>query len=237
MEKLKAQWQALPQWQKFVILLILPAAIIAYAYLMLLTPLREELEKKRKEKDQTISQIEELKRLADPRALDSLIKQKGELEILFLQKRQELEMVVGEIPSEKDAGTVYRRLGLIAKKNGVVILSATLGKPVEIGYDIEKVEGGKGVVKIVRDQGQTQQQQAGNKPSPQQATPSSIVRYPTAELKFSFTGSYSQIVNFLRDLGKEGFVSYPYSLRVSKFERDKLRGEITLFVLMKEEYL
>ncbi len=228
MEKLKAQWQALPQWQKYVILIFLPTAIIAYAYLMLLTPLREELEKNRKERDQIISQIEELKRSTDPRVLSSLIKQKEELEMQFLQKRQELERVVGEIPSKKDAGTVYKRLGLIAKRNGLVILSATLGKPSEVGYDIEKVEGGKGMVKIVKDQGQTQQQQA---------TPPSVFKHPTAELKLSFAGSYSEIVNFLKDLAKEGFVSYPSSLKVSKFEKDKLRGEITLFVLMKEEDL
>jgi len=219
MEKLKAQWEALPQWQKYVILIFLPIAVIAYIYLMFLSPLQEELEKAKKEKDQIYSEIEQLKRLTDPRSLDSLKRQKEQLQVQLSQKKQELEKVVGEIPSEKDTGTVYRRLGLIAKKNGVVILSANLGKPVEIGYDIEKVEEGKRIVKIAKDQGQT------------------YVKYPTAELKLSFIGSYSQIVSFLKDLGEEGFVSYPSSLRISKFEGEKLKGDITLFVLMKEESL
>jgi Tfp pilus assembly protein PilO len=65
MEKLKAQWSALPQWQKLLILLILPIAIIGYIYAMLITPLREELEKNRKEKEEachTHSRVEEIDR-------------------------------------------------------------------------------------------------------------------------------------------------------------------------------
>jgi hypothetical protein len=70
MEKLKAQWSALPQWQKLFILLILPIVIIGYIYAMLITPLREDLEKSRKEKEELTRRIAELKRLTDPKALD-----------------------------------------------------------------------------------------------------------------------------------------------------------------------
>ncbi|WP_448587257.1 hypothetical protein [Thermocrinis sp.] len=234
MENLKARWAALPQWQKYVILLLLPIAIIVYVYLMLITPLKEELEKNRRERDQLISQIEELKRSTDLRVLDSLKKQKAELETQLIQKNQELERVVGEIPSKKDVSTVYRRLGLIARKSGVVILSVTLGKPAEVGYDIEKTDKEKGMVKIVKTQEQAQQQ-PDTPTQTQQATPPAVVKYPTAELKLSFAGKYSQINNFLRGLEKEGLVSYPSSLKIDKFEGDRLRGEISLFVLMKEE--
>ncbi len=79
MEKLKAQWSALPQWQKLFILLILPIAIIGYTYAILITPLREELEKNRKEKEGLATRIAELKRLTDPKALEPLRKQRDDL--------------------------------------------------------------------------------------------------------------------------------------------------------------
>lgn len=230
MEKLKAQWSALPQWQRLFILLILPIAIIGYTYAMLITPLREELEKNRKEKEGLATRIAELKRLTDPQALEPLRRQRDDLKAQLEVKRQELELVVGEIPSTKDAGTIYKKLGAIASKSGVRLLSVSLAKPNEVGYTLEKTPEGRAVVKIVREQTQEQGQQ-----EQRLQQPSNVVKHATAELKISFVGSYANVVNFLRSLEKGGFVSYPSAFKVERVEKGMLKGDLTILIIMKEE--
>ena len=236
MEKLKAQWSALPQWQKLLILLILPIVIMGYIYAMLITPLREELEKNRKEKEGLTTRIAELKRLTDPKALEPLRKQRDDLTTQLEAKKQELELVVGEIPSTKDVGTIYKKLGAIASKSGVRLLSVSLAKPNEVGYTLEKTPEGKALVKIAKEQTQQQGQQQQQKPQEQKPQqPSYVVKHPTAELKISFVGSYANIVNFLRSLEKGGFVSYPSAFRVDRGEKGMLKGDLTILIIMKEE--
>jgi hypothetical protein len=235
MEKLKAQWSALPQWQKLLILLILPIVIMGYTYAMLITPLREELEKNRKEKEGLATRITELKRLTDPKALEPLRKQRDDLTTQLEVKKQELELVVGEIPSTKDVGTIYKKLGAIASKSGVRILSINLAKPNEVGYTLEKTPEGRAVVKIAKEQTQQQGQQQQQKPQEQKQRPSDVVKHPTAELKISFVGSYPNIVNFLKSLEKGGFVSYPSAFKVDRFEKGMLKGDLTILIITKEE--
>ncbi len=225
MEKLKAQWSALPQWQKLTILLVLPIAIIGYTYVMFINPLIEDLEKSKKEKEELTRSIEELKRLANPKALEPLRKQRDELKAQLEVKKQELELVVGEIPSTKDAGTIYKKFGAIASETGVRILSINLAQPNEVGYTLEKTPEGRAVVKIVREQTQQQGQQQ----------PSDVVKHPTAELKISFVGSYANVVNFLKSLEKRGFVSYPSAFSVDRSEKGMLKGDLTILIIMKEE--
>ena len=230
MEKLKAQWSALPQWQKLFILLILPIVIIGYIYAMLITPLREDLEKSRKEKEELDRRIAELKSLTDPQALEPLRKQRDDLKAQLEVKKQELELVAGEIPSAKDVSTIYKKLGAIASKSGVKILSINLAEPNEVGYTLEKTPEGRAVVKIVKEQPQQQGQQ---QQKPQQ--PFDVVKHPTAELKISFVGSYANVVNFLKSLEKGGFVSYPSTFKVERVEKGMLKGDLTILVIMKEE--
>jgi Tfp pilus assembly protein PilO len=230
MEKLKAQWSALPQWQKLFILLILPIVIIGYIYAMLITPLREDLEKNRKEKEEIDRRIAELKRLTDPEALEPLRKQRDDLKAQLEVKKQELELLVGEIPSTNDVSSVYKKLGAVASKSGVRLLSVSLAKPNEVGYTLEKTPEGKAVVKIVKEQPQQQGQQ---QQKPQQ--PSDVVKHPTAELKISFVGSYANVVNFLKSLERGGFVSYPSTFKVERVEKDMLKGDLTILIIMKEE--
>jgi len=230
MEKLKAQWSALPQWQKLIILLVLPIVIIGYTYVMLINPLIENLEKSRKEKEELTRSIEELKRLANPKALEPLRKQRDELKAQLEVKKQELELVVGEIPSTKDTGTIYKKFGAIASETGVRILSINLAQPNEVGYTLEKTPEGRTVVKVVREQTQQQGQQE-QKPQ----LPSDVVKHPTAELKISFVGSYANVVNFLRSLERRGFVSYPSAFSVDRSEKGMLKGDLTILIIMKEE--
>jgi Tfp pilus assembly protein PilO len=238
MEKLKAQWAALPQWQKLFILLILPIVIIGYIYAMLINPLREDLEKSRKEKEELDRRIAELKRLTDPKALEPLRKQRDDLKVQLEVKKQELELLVGEIPSTNDVSSVYKKLGVIASKSGVRILSINLAKPNEVNYTLEKTPEGKAVVKIVKEQPQQQgqqQQKSQQKAQEQKQQTSNVVKHPTAELKISFVGSYPNMVNFLKSLERGGFVSYPSTFKVERVEKGMLKGDLTILVIMKEE--
>jgi len=230
MEKLKAQWSALPQWEKLIILLVLPIAIIGFTYVMFINPLIKDLERSKKEKEELTRSIEELKRLANPKALEPLRKQRDELKAQLEVKKQELELVVGEIPSTKDTGTIYKKFGAIASESGVRILSINLAQPDEVGYTLEKTPEGRAVVKIVREQTQQQGQQE-QKPQ----LPSDVVKHPTAELKISFVGSYANVVNFLRSLERGGFVSYPSAFSVDRSEKGMLKGDLTILIIMKEE--
>jgi len=238
MEKLKAQWSALPQWQKLFILLMLPIVIIGYIYAMLITPLREDLEKSKKEKEELTTRIAELKGLTDPKALEPLRKQRDDLKAQLEVKKQELELLVGEIPSTNDVSSVYKKLGAIASKSGVRILSINLAKPNEVNYALEKTPEGRAVVKIVKEQPQQQgqqQQKSQQKAQEQKQQTSNVVKHPTAELKISFVGSYANVVNFLKSLEKGGFVSYPSAFKVERVEKGMLKGDLTILVIMKEE--
>jgi Tfp pilus assembly protein PilO len=235
MEKLKAQWSALPQWQKLFIILILPIVIIGYIYAMLITPLREDLEKSRNEKEELTRRIAELKRLTDPKALEPLRKQRDDLKVQLEVKKQELELVVGELPSTKDVGTIYKKLGAIASKSGVRLLSVNLAEPNEVGYTLEKTPEGRAVVKIAKEETQQQGQQQQQKPQEQKQQTFNVVKHPTAELKISFVGSYANIVNFLKSLERGGFVSYPSTFKVDRFEKGMLKGDLTTLIIMKEE--
>ena len=238
MEKLKAQWSALPQWQKLFILLILPIVITGYIYAMLITPLREDLEKSRKEKEELTRRIAELKSLTDPQALEPFRKQRDDLKAQLEVKKQELELLVGEIPSTNDVSSVYKKLGAIASKSGVRILSINLAKPNEVNYALEKTPEGRAVVKIVKEQPQQQgqqQQKSQQKAQEQKQQTSNVVKHPTAELKISFVGSYANVVNFLKSLEKGGFVSYPSAFKVERVEKGMLKGDLTILVIMKEE--
>jgi SMC interacting uncharacterized protein involved in chromosome segregation len=197
---------------------------------MLINPLIENLEKSKKEKEELTRSIEELKRLANPKALEPLRKQRDELKAQLEVKKQELELVVGEIPSTKDTGTIYKKFGAIASETGVRILSINLAQPNEVGYTLEKTPEGRAVVKIVREQTQQQGQQE-QKPQ----LPSDVVKHPTAELKISFVGSYANVVNFLRSLERGGFVSYPSAFSVDRSGNGMLKGDLTILIIMKEE--
>jgi hypothetical protein len=42
-------------------------------------------------------------------------------------------------------------------------------------------------------------------------------------------------VNFLKALESGDFVSYPSTFKVEKVEKDMLKGDLTILVIMKEE--
>lgn len=85
-----------------------------------------------------------------------------------------------------------------------------------------------------QQQGQ-QEQKSQQQAQEQKQQTSSVVKHLTAELKISFVGSYANVVNFLKSLEKGGFVSYPSTFKVERVEKDMLKGDLTILIIMKEE--
>ncbi|ADC88684.1 hypothetical protein Thal_0046 [Thermocrinis albus DSM 14484] len=231
MESLRRQWEQLPQWQKYILLFLLPILAGAYVWMMLVSPNVEKLESLRREKAQLEQEIKNLKVASDPRTLENLKKREEEMETQLRQKQAELEAVVGQIPTVKDGGSVIRAIGQMARSTGVVILSVNLSTPQKTRYVLEDKERKK--VTVVQQQQPQQQQQQKQQKEVKPAKPS--VEYPTGELKLVFEGTPQRVRTFLTALERGGVVSYPQSLSLSRGEKGKVKGELTIKVIFREE--
>lgn len=223
MEKLISQFKALPQWQRFSILIVSPIALTALLWFMQISPVMEEIKKTREEIEKVKIEINNIRASIDHSLIENLKKQEEELKTELNRKEEELKKLVGEIPKEGEIGTLFRNIGRIAKRSGVNIFSMQASPPQAVSYAY--IEG---VVKEIQQQ-QEQQKQAQQT---QQATPLQSVNFMKSELKLSLMGSYVSIENFIVNLEREGILSYPVYLSL-KPEGDRVRAEITIHLLMK----
>ncbi|MEN3028038.1 MAG: hypothetical protein ABDH29_02205 [Aquificaceae bacterium] len=228
MEKIIAQFKALPQWQRLILLVVVPLAFSAYAWLMLISPAREEVNRLKGEIETRRGEIKKIRASMDPTLIGNLKKEKAKLEEELRLKEEELKKLVGEIPEEGDIGLLLKNIGQLARKSGVIILGMQVSTPQQSTYVLLE-EGGRKMVKEAQPQQQPQQaqQQAKTQPSPQQGV--SLLR---SELKLSLSGSYTSTQDFIKNLRREGIVSYPTSLSLTP-EGNRLRVEMTIYLLMK----
>jgi hypothetical protein len=145
--------------------------------------------------------------------------------------------MVGEIPTEKDAAKIIRNIGNIATKSGVVILNLQVSSPQKVNYELIQ-EGDKKIVKEVQQQQQGQQQAQQQKTQQQQKQAQQQpkgVSFLRSELKITLSGPYGSVRKFLERLAKEGVISYPSSITLTPEGANKVRAEVVLFLIMKEE--
>lgn len=242
MENIKAQFKNLPTWQKYILVLGLPALLSFYIWFMLISPLSEEIDKLKLEKERVEKEIESIKVSLRPALLNSLRKEKERLEQEYEQKYAELTSMVGEIPTEKDSAMVIRNVGSIAMKSGVVLLNLQVSSPQKVIYELVQ-EGEEKLVKEVQQQ-QQQQQQRTQQQQPQQRQQTQQqaqqqqqkgVSFLRSELKLTLSGPYTAVRRFLENLAKEGVISYPSSLTLTPEGGNKVKAEVVLFLIMKEE--
>jgi len=212
----------LPQWQRITLLLVIPAILSFYLLFFFIIPAREEKDKLLTERDNLVNEIENAKRSLNPKILENLRKKEEETKKLLEDKQRELEAITGVLPTQKDLSMVVRTVGNLASKNGLVMTNMQIGQPQEVIYTLEDV-GGKKLVKELQPQAQQQQQQQEG------------VKYMKAELRINLLGSYSAFRKFLEEMQKGGIISYPTSLQLSQEGGNKLRGELTIYIVMKEE--
>lgn len=241
MEALRRQWENLPQWQKIVVLLVLPLLVSVYMYFMLVSPLKDQVERNRSDLERLKSDVENLKRLSSPETLNKLRRKEEELIRQRDQAYEELSRTVGFLPTEKNLSEVFRIIGSLAKKNGLVIQKVSIENPQDVRYILEN-----NIVKEEKPQPQqpSQQQQQQQPPSQQQAKSQQAksqqqqqkpgVSFKKSDLTLSVLGNYSGIKGFLIDLQKFGIVSYPKSLSLSS-SSNKVNAEIKLTLVLKKE--
>ncbi|MCY0866516.1 MAG: hypothetical protein AB1353_08785 [Aquificota bacterium] len=237
MENIKAQFKNLPPWQKYFLVLGLPILLIFYIWFILISPALEETNRLRLEKDRVEKEIETIKGSMKPTILNNLKKEKERLELEYAQKYAELTSMVGEIPTEKDAAKIIRNIGNIATKSGVVILNLQVSSPQKVNYELIQ-EGDKKIVKEVQQQQQGQQQAQQQKTQQQQKQAQQQpkgVSFLRSELKITLSGPYGSVRKFLERLAKEGVISYPSSITLTPEGANKVRAEVVLFLIMKEE--
>ncbi|MEM2249479.1 MAG: hypothetical protein QXW26_04510 [Candidatus Nitrosocaldus sp.] len=230
MQKLIEQFKALPPWQRYVLILVLPLVLIVYIWLMLLSPAMDEVSKLKVEVNNAKADIQRIRASLNPAILENLRKEEKALEEEYLTKQAELVSLVGEIPTEKDVGKIIANIGRIAKRSKVKILNLQVSGAQKVSYAITQ-EGEKKVVKELQQQQQTQQQgQKGQQQTGQQ--PQEGVTLLRSEVKMTLLGDYASVRAFLDGMRREGIISYPVSLSLSS-EGNKLRAEMVINILMK----
>ncbi len=229
MAKLLEQFNALPPWQRYLLLLALPLILSGYLWFLLLAPLREEVASLENKKNAESQTIQRLKADINPKVIERLKQEEERLKAELEVKQRELDSLVGAIPTQKDMGMVVNTLSNMARKSGVTILNIQFKPPQSTMYVLEEA-GGKKVVK----ESQPQQQQTQQQKQKQQQAPQGV-KYYKLETNITLTGTYRSINSFIEGLRKGGFVSYPVDLSITKGEGRLLRAGLTLFIIMREE--
>ncbi len=224
MERLIAQFKALPLWQRAFLIAVLPLILSIYVYMMLLSPALDERDKLKKDVEGVKVDIERIKSSINPKLIESLKKQQEELEREYIRKSAELKNLVGEIPTEKEIGKVIKDVGRIAQKSRVIILSMQISNPEKVQY---YMEGEKNLVKVYKPQQTQAQQQA-------QQTPSQVITLLKSDVRLSILGDYISIKNFLEALKEEGIVSYPVEINLYS-DGHRIKVDLTLHTLFNEE--
>ncbi len=235
LEKLSEQFKGLPSWQKYLILAILPIALSIYLWSSLILPLRDEVSKlefKKQEEERALKKLEASLH-GDP--LEGLRKQEEALKQELASKEQELDQLVGSIPTEKDMGKVVNYITALANRNGVTILSLKIASPQEVTYVVENIGDSK-IVKELSTQVSSQQTPTQQKPK-QQKTEQKVltgVTYYKVETSINLTGKFKNIRSFLDGLSQGGFVSYPLSIGMKKTEGESVQAELVIVINLKK---
>ncbi len=221
----------LPQWQRMFLFVIMPIILIIFLYLVYLQPKIDELNKLRDQERNIQTEIENLRRATNPKVLENLRKKEEETKRLLEEQEKELFSMVGNIPTKKDVSTIVKSIGLLAKRSGLTITNVQIQPGQETFYVLETVGNEKFVKEL---QIQTPQAQQVQQQKQQQQKPEGV-KYIKQNIKVSFMGPYPAVEKFMKGLSEGGVLSYPSSIQLSQAESGKLRGELELFVLIKEE--
>lgn len=220
----------LPQRQKVLLLVGMPTILIVFLYLIFLQAARDEVRTLKDQKERTQAEIENLQRSTNPKLLENLRKKEEETRKLVEEKEKELFAIVGTIPTKKDVSTILKSIGLLAKRSGLTITNVQIQPGQETLYVLQSVGNEKFVKELQPQPQQVQQQQKEQQQQKQEG-----VKYIKQNIKVSFTGTYPAVEKFMDGMSKGGVMSYPSSIQISQAEAGKLRGELEIFVLMKEE--
>ncbi|RLJ71018.1 pilus assembly protein PilO [Hydrogenivirga caldilitoris] len=234
MPSIKEQWEATPLWQKAVVSVALPLVAIGAVWFYVISPDMEKKDKLLKEKDQLNQEIARYKRLIRPDALKSLEEQLEKLKKEEEVKKQELEKVVGKIPTQEEIEKVFGEINDIAASKELIITRISISPPRTQSLELVESEGKK----FVKTAAQPQQQQKRRGRAPQkQAQPVAERGVPvtTMEVSMNLEGTTENLYSFLEAIYKRGLVSYPKSLSIKPVSgKGTVEAAVTIDVILQK---
>ncbi len=242
MERFKAFWTALPPWQKTVVLAIIPVALIGVIWYYLILPTKDEIESLKAQESKLKSEINNLKKLANPKILEPLRARIKSLRQEEEKLLSELQQEVGKIPTEEDLEEVLKNIYRLSKISNVALLDAKFSKPQKVIYEIKTVEGKK----IVSERQAVQRQarrppprrpargRQPGKPQQQEEKPAGVEFYKS-ELKLSIRGKTKNIFRFMKLLEEKGIPSYPSSLSMKPDKDNIIKADVVLVLILQKK--
>ena len=215
LEKIKQQWAIAPLWQRLLIVIIAPVVVIGAVYFYAIKP---NVEKKKQLEAQVVQlkkEIDKYTRMIRPGVLKKLEKQLEELKKEEEQTREELEKVVGKIPTREEIERILGEINFMAGIRNLVITRLAVSQPRVTNLQLVE-SGDQRIVKVVSAQkGKRNQQQGGKKGGNQNQQAQVGIPVTTMEVQMTIEGTTSDLYGFLESLYRKGLVSYPKSVRIS----------------------
>ena len=210
LEKIKQQWAIAPLWQRLLIVIIAPAVVIGALYFYMIKPNIEKKKELEGQVAQLKQEIDKYTRMIRPGVLKKLEKQLEDLKKQEEETKEELEKVVGKIPTREEIERILGEINFMAGIRNLVITRLAVSQPRVT--NLQLVEAGEQkIVKVVStQQGNQRQQQGGQNQQAQVGIP-----VTTMEVQMTIEGTTSDLYGFLESLYRKGLVSYPKSVRIS----------------------
>ncbi len=217
LDKVRAQWNATPLWQRLILVVILPLIVAGAVWFYVIQPDMEKKDRLVKQRAQLQQEIDRYKKLIRPGVLEGLQKQLEELKLREAEKKKELERVVGKIPTVEEVEKIFGEINTIASARNLVITRIALSQPKTTSFLLVEKEGKKLVKPVAAEQKQVRgRRPPRKKPAPRQQQPQQKgVPVTTMRVTMNLEGKSASINRFLRDIHRRGLVSYPVSLRIN----------------------
>ncbi len=244
LEGIKDQWANAPVWQRVLLVIIVPAVIIGVLWFYMVKPTLEERDRLRQEKSRLEQEINRYRNLIKPEILEGLRSQIAKLEEEVERKREELEKVVGRIPTRKDLERIFGEMNYIAGLRNLVITKISISRPRVQNLQLVEKEGKK-IVQVVAVQQQQRRpvrrqvrrpQRSGRQPAQQRQQQQQPQGVPivTVEIAMSLEGRTKDVQAFLQDLHRRGIVSYPKSVKIKPVrQEEKVQADVVIDVILQ----
>ncbi len=150
MEDIKSQWENAPDWQKFLVILLISASIGYLLYSLFLVDKIKEKETLARDVNNLKLEVLRLQKASHPRIKKKLMKKLKELENEIQLLNQKMEYLSKIIPEQEDPQFLLNFLSVGAKKTGMILEKFQISKPEDtiIGYKdnqlvIERIKNDK----------------------------------------------------------------------------------------------
>ncbi len=235
LDKVKAQWEATPLWQRLVLVILFPLVVAGAIWFYVIKPSVETKERLIKEKKQLSQEIAKYRRMIKPQVLESMKKQLEALKAEEEKKKKELERVVGKIPTVEELEKVFGEINFLASLQNLVITKISLSQPRTLNLTLVEKEGKKIVQPVITQQPQQIRRRGKPPPKKTKKPPQKGVPVTTVRVNMNLEGSSIGVYRFLKSIQERGLVSYPVSVSVKPLrEGGVVSAEVVIDVILQK---